>query len=65
MEELQQEIQLLTTENLRLRTSEIKLASELKREREKSRKEAEKYRHNFHETVAAVRSCWQSLTREC
>ncbi|TEB28371.1 hypothetical protein FA13DRAFT_1794101 [Coprinellus micaceus] len=38
VEELQHEIQQLQLENLRLRTSEVQLASELKREREKSRR---------------------------
>ncbi|KAH6899164.1 hypothetical protein BKA70DRAFT_1198417 [Coprinopsis sp. MPI-PUGE-AT-0042] len=38
IEELNAHIQALTVENLRLRTSEIQLTSELKREREKSRK---------------------------
>ena len=38
IEELNAHIQALNVENLRLRTSGIQLASELKREREKSRK---------------------------
>lgn len=38
IEELNTEISTLYTENLRLRASEIALAAQLKREREKSRK---------------------------
>ena len=38
IEELNAQIHALNVENLRLRTAEIQLASELKREKEKSRK---------------------------
>jgi hypothetical protein len=38
IEELNAQIHALNVENLRLRTAEIQLTSELKREREKSRK---------------------------
>lgn len=49
IEELNAQISTLYTENLRLRASEINLAAQLKREREKSRKV-------IAETEAAVRS---------
>lgn len=55
MEELQQEIQLLNIENLRLRTSELRLAAELKKEREKCRKDMEKPRRIVYDAEIAVR----------
>lgn len=54
IEELNSEISTLYSENLRLRASEIALVTQLKREREKSRKV-------LSDAEAAVRAVWHLI----